>query len=299
MGDGDGPLELPEYYPYLPYSLQEAIRTGLQAEEDARQAATRQGLLELASHLPAEDAEAVRNLADPPYVALGDSYSAGTGTRPEGDPSCERSPYAYGPLVSGERHYQLDFEACGGATEPDIVSRQVQALNEDTRVVTVSVGGNDAGFGPVVKECAEPFFWGSDRCCDMIDDAQTFIREELPARLDELYSEIERRSPDAEVVVVGYPRIFGDEDCNRGTSFGDGERRRLNETADVLADVTRQRGEAHGFEFVDPRDAFTGHEVCGDPEYVNGLSNPFSNSFHPNRDGHRAYADLVAAELED
>ena len=299
IGDGDGPLELPDYYSSLPYYVQEAVREQLQEEEDARQAQARQDILELAAHLPPEDAEAVHDYLNPPYVALGDSYSAGTGTRPEGDPECERSPYAYGPLVSGERSYQLDFQACGGALIPDVIGEQVQAVNEDTRVVTVSVGGNDAGFAPVVKECGEMFFMGTDRCDDMIDDAQTFIREELPEQLDELYTEIEERAPEAEVVVVGYPRLFGGEDCNGGTSFGDGEMERLNETADVLADVTREQAEAHGFEFVDPRAAFTGHAVCGDPEYINGLSDPTSNSFHPNRDGHAAYAELVAIELED
>jgi lysophospholipase L1-like esterase len=300
IGDGDGPLELPPYFSSLPYYVQEAVHEQLQEEEDARQAQARHDILDLASHLPPEDAQAVRDYLEPPYVALGDSYSAGTGTRPEGDPACERSPYAYGPLVSGERNYQLDFQACGGHTIPEVLGEQVQAVNEDTRVVTISIGGNDAGFGPVVKECAEPVFWGSDRCGDMVDDAQEFIRDELPAQLDEVYDEIRERAPEAEVVVVGYPRIFGEEgDCNGGTSFGDGEIESLNETGDLLADVTREEAEAHGFEFVDPRAAFTGHEVCGDPEYINGLSNPTSNSFHPNRDGHEAYADLVTVELED
>ena len=298
-GDGDGPLVLPPWFSSLPYTVQQAMLDGYQAEEDAAQAEELRRARELAARLPDEDAELVLDAAMPNYVTLGDSYSAGTGTRPEGDPECERSPYAYGPLVSGERSYDLDFQACGGAEIPEVIGQQVQALNEDTRVVTVSVGGNDAGFAPVIKECGEMFFMGSDRCDDMIDDAQTFIRDELPGQLDELYTEIEERAPEAEVVVVGYPRIFGGEDCNGGTSFGDGEMERLNETADVLADVTSQQAEAHGFEFVDPRDAFTGHAVCGDPEYINGLSDPTSNSFHPNRDGHAAYAELITVELED
>ena len=299
IGDGDGPLEFPDYYSSMPSYVQEGIRAQLQREEDAAQAEERERLLQLAAHLPDEDAELIRDAVNPPYVALGDSYSAGTGTEPEGEPACERSPYAYGPLVSGERNYQLDFQACGGAVIPEVVDQQIEAVNEDTRVVTVSVGGNDAGFGPVVKECAEPGWWGSDRCHGMVDDAQTYIRDELPAQLDELYTEIETRAPDAEVVVVGYPRLFGDEDCNAGTNFHPSEREAINETGDLLAEMTREQAEAHGFEFVDPRGAFTGHEVCGDPEYVNGLSNPTGNSFHPNRDGHAAYAELVAVELED
>ena len=299
IGDGDGPLELPPYFSSLPYSVQQAMLPGLQAEEDARQAQARQDMLELAAHLPPEDAEAVRDYLNPPYVALGDSYSAGTGTRPEGDPACEQSPYAYGPLVSGERSYQLNFQACGGAEIPDVMGTQMQAVDEDTRVVTVSVGGNDAGFADVLGECWKWAIMGGD-CDGKIDEAQSFIENELPDQLDDLYDEIRERAPEAEVVVVGYPRLFGEGgDCNGATSFSDGERERLNETGDMLADVTQEQAEAHGFEFVDPRYAFTGHEVCGDPEYINGLSDPRSASFHPNRDGHIAYADLVTVELED
>jgi lysophospholipase L1-like esterase len=201
--------------------------------------------------------------------------------------------------LASERGYQLDFQACGGATIPEVVEQQLPAVNEDTAVVTIYVGGSDAGFGPVLKECAETSWWGSDRCHGMIDDAQAFISEELPGQLDELYGQIGEQVREAEVVVVGYPHPFGDEDCNAGTFFHPSERERINETGDLLAGVTREAAEAHGFEFVDPRAAFTGHEVCGDPEYINGLSDPTSESFHPNRDGHDAYEDLITLELED
>ena len=48
-----------------------------------------------------------------------------------------------------------------------------------------------------------------------------------------------------------------------------------------------------GFVFVDPRGEFTGHAVCDRQEWINGLSNPTGESFHPNRDGHFHYTDLV------
>jgi len=61
--------------------------------------------------------------------------------------------------------------------------------------------------------------------------------------------------------------------------------------------VTAGRAAAAGFSFVDPRDSFVVHAVCDSPEWLNGLSSPVSESYHPNRDGQAAYADLVDDHL--
>jgi endonuclease/exonuclease/phosphatase family metal-dependent hydrolase/lysophospholipase L1-like esterase len=234
----------------------------------------------------------------PEYVALGDSYSAGTGTQDAYGP-CERTEHAYPSQVAAEGGYALDFQACGGATTQDVLDDQIDAVSEETAVVTVSVGGNDADFSSVVRACAEPMWWGTPNCDDQVRDAQELISEELPERLDEVYGEIDSRAPQAEVVVVGYPHLLGSEDCNAITFFSPEERRWLGASADLLDEVTRERAAAHGFEYVSGIATFAGHEVCADEEYLNGVSNPRSNSFHPNRAGHSAYAEAVLGEIED
>jgi hypothetical protein len=52
------------------------------------------------------------------YVALGDSYSSGTGTRTylNDGTSCQRSVYAYPSLIASSKGYALNFRACSGAT---------------------------------------------------------------------------------------------------------------------------------------------------------------------------------------
>jgi len=93
---------------------------------------------------------------------------------------------------------------------------------------------------------------------------------------------------------VGYPRIFNGEDCNAATFFSPAEETRLNQTADLLDTTIRERASAYGFSFVDPRTAFSGHAVCDSPEWINGLSNPVAESYHPNRTGQSSgYAALV------
>ena len=232
------------------------------------------------------------------YVAIGDSYAAGVGTRSYDDSSgsCQRSPYAYPSLDAARVGASLSFRACSGATTSDVLSGQLGTLSASTTYVTVQVGGNDAGFTHVVTTCAEPS-WASN-CGAAIDSAQAFIKNTLPGRLDKVYAAVAARAPHAKVTVVGYPHLFNGEDCNAGTWFSPTEETRLNQTADQLDAVTRARAGAHGFGFVNPVAAFTGHAVCDDTEWINGLSKPVSESYHPNRKGQVGYANLVDDHLK-
>lgn len=232
------------------------------------------------------------------YVALGDSYSSGTGTRTyiNDGTSCQRSVYAYPSLISASKGLTLNFRACSGAKVADVTNTQLSALSAATTQVSISVGGNDAGFADVLTECAKPG-WMSD-CNGAIDAAQSIINSTLPARLSTLYASIRAKAPNAKVVVVGYPRIFQGEDCNAFTWFSPAEESRLNQTADLLNSKTSTQASAKGFSFANPTSRFVGHAVCDDVEWLNGLSNPVGESYHPNVAGHRdGYAPLVSTPL--
>ena len=232
------------------------------------------------------------------YVALGDSYSSGTGTRTyiSDGTSCQRSVYAYPSLIAANKGLTLNFRACSGATVADVTNTQLGALSATTTHVSISVGGNDAGFADVLTECAQPA-WMSD-CNGAIDDAQYVINNVLPARLSTLYSSIRSKAPNARVTVVGYPRIFNGEDCNAATWFSPTEESRLNATADLLNSRTATQASNKGFSFANPTSAFIGHAVCDSPEWLNGLSSPISESYHPNVTGHSSgYAPVVTPKL--
>ena len=117
--------------------------------------------------------------ATPSYVALGDSYASGVGTRTylNDGTSCQRSVYAYPSLISAARAYTLNFRACSGATIADVTSSQLSALSASTAYVTLSVGGNDAGFTSVLTTCAQPG-WLSN-CNGAIDKAQAYVNNTL------------------------------------------------------------------------------------------------------------------------
>ncbi len=235
--------------------------------------------------------------ATPSYVALGDSYSSGVGTRTYIDDgtNCQRSIYAYPELAAQRLGATLTFDACGGAKTADVLNNQLGHLSASTSLVTISIGGNDAGFSSVIEQCALPWPYN---CTSDVDNAVSFIRNTLPGKLDSVYSAIRSRATNARVVVVGYPRLFNGQTCNAGARISATEEGQLNNAADVLAGVVAARASAHGFSFVDPRSAFASHEICASTEWLNGLSDPIGESYHPNRTGHVGYADLVTPVLQ-
>lgn len=230
------------------------------------------------------------------YVALGDSYSSGVGTREFFETTCKRSLSAYPELVAHDRAgTSLTFRACSGATTSSVTSEQLGSLGSSTNIVTITVGGNDAGFSSVVTQCALPWPWS---CEGELTTAEGFIRNTLPGRLNSLYATIHRDAPNARVVVLGYPRLFMGVDCNAGTFFSGTEMTRMNAIADLLSNVTQERATAAGFTFKSAIAPFVGHAVCSSSEWLNGLSNPVEESYHPNRTGHRSgYEPLVRAVI--
>jgi lysophospholipase L1-like esterase len=227
--------------------------------------------------------------AQPGYVALGDSYASGVGTRTYFDTTCDRSVYAYSELLASRLGLALNFQACSGAKTADVLNKQVGALSTSTKYVTISVGGNDIGFSGVIEKCALPFY----NCTSDIDKAEALITSTLPGALDNVYTQIHNRAPNAKVVVVGYPHLFNGEECNLLARLSPTEQGQLNAGADQLDNAIKARAVAHGFTFSDVRSAFTGHAVCDNVEWLNGLSNPTTESYHPNRDGHVAFANLL------
>ena len=245
--------------------------------------------LVLTSTLPALAATPTDQADGTAYVALGDSFSAGTGTRASTD-SCYRSPYGYPALIAQSQGLNLDYQACSGATTADVLNHQVGALTPETDLVTMTIGGNDLGFADVITECALPG-WLSN-CTGAINGGLSVLRNQLPGRYDSVLAAIDAGAPNADVRIGGYPLLFNGEDCALATFFSGSEMSRLNAATHELDTLVNAKTTAAGHTFVDPRAAFDGHAVCDDTEWINGLSWPIVESFHPNRVGNVGYAEL-------
>jgi lysophospholipase L1-like esterase len=224
------------------------------------------------------------------YAALGDSYSSGVGAPPyDLDASCQRSSRSYPPLWSAAHHStSFEFLACSGTKTADVLVTQIPALRPSTDLVTITIGGNDAGFSPVLGTCTVVT---SDRTCNAaVDAAEAFERFVLPSRLARTYAAIRRAAPHARVIVLGYPRLFDlGASCTDPHAPNLSRRRKLNHGADVLNDVINQAvSQQSGFSFADVRDRFTGHGVCSADPWINGPSVPTSlGPYHPNQAGYR------------
>jgi lysophospholipase L1-like esterase len=224
----------------------------------------------------------------PEYVALGDSYASGAGAGSYVDGSCRRSSNAY-PALQGKEFPSSKFVACSGATTKSLKS-QFRALSANTTFVTITIGGNDLGFADVLTTCT---ISGDRACAKRAATAVDFIHSELPGRLDTTYATIKEAAPRAKLVVLGYPRLFTPDDGCRTLSAP--KRQVLNDAADQLSDEVARAAERAGARYVDVREAFADHGVCADEPWINGLTNPTADSYHPNKAGQAAYFAALAS----
>jgi lysophospholipase L1-like esterase len=227
------------------------------------------------------------------YDALGDSFASGYGVAPY-TPTCGQSGSAYAVQLDGRMKIDLDgFVACAGATTVSLVSGgQLDALDVDTDLVTLTIGGNDIGWSSTVGAC----LLGSDlQCAGSIGQTRSRISNVLPGLLDTVYSQVSQHAPDARVLVTGYPRLFSPE---YGAFLGasPAEQHALNDGADLLNAVIAQAATRHGFGFVDVAKRFDGHGVNADDPWVRG---PFDQAaFHPNVAGYASYTAALTAAVK-
>ncbi|MFC3500374.1 SGNH/GDSL hydrolase family protein [Micromonospora krabiensis] len=217
------------------------------------------------------------------YVALGDSYSSGVGAGPYDWSTCLRSQKSYAPLwAAAQGVTSFAFPACGGAVTADVINSQVNALSAGTTLVTITIGGNDAGFADVITSCR---FGSTSTCTNAVNRARAFATATLPGRLDATYAAIRTRAPDARLIVLGYPRLFELNSCG-WLAMSTYKRTILNDAADLLATVTAGRAAAAGATFVDTRPYFAGHGVCGADPWIHDVSGVIE-AYHPDADGYR------------
>jgi lysophospholipase L1-like esterase len=219
------------------------------------------------------------------YVALGDSYSSGVGSggTDSTSGSCKRTSKAYPALwAAANSPASFAFTACSGARTGDVTSRQLGPLNSGTDLVSISVGGNDAGFTEVMTTCV---LQSDSACLNRIAQARGYVDSTLPGKLDAVYTAIDSKAPSARVVVLGYPRFYQLRgSCVAGLS--EAKREAINNASDYLNAATAKRAADHGFTFADVAGAFTGHEICSRSSWLHSLNVlDVSVSYHPTAAG--------------
>jgi lysophospholipase L1-like esterase len=227
------------------------------------------------------------------YVALGDSYAAGSAA------ACEDDAGGYPALLPIGSRIDLQANvACSGATADDVADNQLGELNVDTRLVTITVGAADLGLSAVLTVCTYPTRTVAD-CIAAIQSAAANLPG-LGIDLTQLYAAVAEASPNARVMVTGYPHLFEPLPPSDPRAVIVAA---INNATDDLNDTIEQAvGVANdadvNIHYVDVTDEFAGHGIFGTvpPPFIFPPGFPVE-AFHPTPAGYRAYADAISVAL--
>lgn len=206
-------------------------------------------------------------------------------------------------------------------------------LDSNTTLVTLTIGGNDVGFGPVLMTCIthslNPGTPPGALCKDAsspelgpgtLETEVAANLNALPGQITSVLQQVRAKAPNAKILVLGYPTLF--ETSSSCVNIRNENRTWLN---DVAADLNSKLTEgvhaaAVGAEYQSPQYRFAmTHSLCEANSGINGLIPmltpgdlplaevplPGNNlglgfsaqSIHPNLIGSTIYA-LVANELK-
>jgi lysophospholipase L1-like esterase len=254
--------------------------------------------------------------------ALGDSYSSGegakkflAGTNTIGSNECRRADSAYPALVAKRADLKLSFAACSGATTREVlavgqhrdspsgifggepqISTIVGATKDD--VITIGIGGNDAGFSKIVQTCLQ-----SD--CTEKEAKWLSYLSTVQTKLTETYRTIRSKTP-ATVFAITYPNPLGRKNCVLGFSRAEWDFLRVQFIPSLNAAVRAAARDA-GVNLIDLEDSYDGFRVCevkASAAALNIISISLTstvtkpndllhNSFHPNARGHQLASRVV------
>lgn len=255
------------------------------------------------------------------YAIMGDSFSSGEGMlnydngTDTASNQCHRSPLAFGRLYAANAGSVAVHTACSGATTDNITATgqngeppQIEQIGPNTRLATITIGGNDAGFANVLAGCINPLN-GNCAYYHTQDDSnnEDNLIDSLEPKLAATYTAIKDKAPNARIIAVTYPNLFKPRTNCASIAF--------TPSTDVqwltletlhLDNVITQAAHDAGIEVLDERWAFAGHELCTANPWVISLPIPVPSGtgvtdssawFHPTGPGHTAMENDLSAYL--
>lgn len=245
------------------------------------------------------------------YVALGSSFAAGPGITVSADTPpnrCTRSVDNYARQVARKLKLDLSDVSCGGATTGHILGPwnelppQLDALRPDTKLVTITIGGNDVGYIAGLFKAACAADASAALCHSMAARRAAQVApvepdeaawQTLEARFDQIIAEVKRRSPDARLIFVDYLTILPPKTiCALTPADPEGVARARVKAARLAALTARAaaRGEAG---LVRASRLSAKHHACASRPWTTGFTTP-GVPYHPTLKGMTA----VSAALE-
>ena len=254
------------------------------------------------------------------YVAMGDSFTSLAGIGPFDDDGCKRATKDYPHLVAKDLGI-TDFAdvSCGGAssdslTQPQRLPQnagtrdpQLDAVDKHTKLVTIGIGMNNGA-----PQLSYALLYLCNRINGIInaacsaylklpDSDVTAAITTMAKQVGENLQQIRKRAPNARIVLVGYPRVLGDDaDCPTQLPMPAAAAGRLRSAMKLVNEDLAATAKKAKVDYIDMYAASKGHDVCSSDPWVNGLYNLPGKAFqfHPYEAYHRAVADKIVALLK-
>ena len=189
-----------------------------------------------------------------------------------------------------------------------------EKINGEVDYVTITIGGNDAGFGNLVKACAKHSSYLGNATTEEIIGRQLKNLDELKAQLKDTYlAIIEAAGPQATILAVGYPQLL--DENGKGSLYASEDAAYLNKcvheyNTEMEKQISRLREEGLNSYFVNVEDAFEGHLAFSDDPWISGIVGPkpqelndtaviSGSSLHPTAEGAKAYAKCVNEAIKE
>lgn len=235
----------------------------------------------------------------PDYVALGSSYAAGLGLGPRVD----GSPIAAGRTINS---YPQKFARLAGLSLVDMTwsgsktadilqsgaffqRPQIDGVGRETKLVTITVGGNDVGYGSDLvltsyrnKGPVLGFLLGLVSS-DPLPTAQRDFQK-VYAGLTSAIAEIKRRAPKVKVVVITYPAVLPARGTCSALRISKDQADLMRSVAERLAEVTKAAAAHAGASVLDMATLSAGHEACSAAPWTSGTLTD-ETPFHPTNAG--------------
>jgi lysophospholipase L1-like esterase len=247
------------------------------------------------------------------YVALGSSMAAGPGIRPSADGApfrAGRSARNYAHLVAERLGLDLVDVTYSGATTANILTDpqhgtppQAEALDGSEDLVTVTIGGNDAGYVPLLMAAGLPRFvrtvpllGGVVR--EMVNPtARDRALVEVAESLKEVGRTLRQRSPRAKVLFVDYLTLL--PPIGAPPPLSDVDVAVARRVADTLERLTAEAAADTACEIVRVAQASREHHAWSAEPWTTKFGLPLPGRpapLHPNAAGMRAVADLIVTQ---
>lgn len=200
----------------------------------------------------------------------------------------------------------------GGQTQLENVAKFAEGGSPD--LITIGIGGNDAKFSEIVKECIASTCTEPDFASRTISSVNGTMFRNVRDTLKGLRAAY----PGATIVAFGYPSVVDDPNntCARAFRVGADELAWIKDTLlPTVNDAVKDAATEAGVVYVDVTAATAGHGVCSKDPWINGvtfgdderlekgfLKTPKfigNESFHPNQKAHDAIASLFMDHYTD